>query len=137
MSLEGKDGGPPHLDNHLGSRVLAPRGLVVSHTLWPVCSVASGVCRATAGRLQPEQQRPHRPAGRRGGHRHHHRHQPSDAEEEAVRQHQPWHRGGEPSTSWTGPERQLNHCVIGSHLGSQPLLNLADPVTRAVTNIYH
>ena len=39
--------------------------------------------------------------------------------------------------SWTGPERQLNHCVIGSHLGSQPLLNLADPVTRAVTNIYH
>ena len=47
-------------------------------------SVASGVCRATAARLQPEQQRPHRPAGRRGGHRHHHRHQPSDAEEEAA-----------------------------------------------------
>ena len=100
-----------------------PHGLVVSHTLWPVCSVASGVCRATAGRLQPEQQRPHRPAGRRGGHRHHHRHQPSDAEEEAVRQHQPWHRGGEPSTSWTGPKHQLNCCVIGSRLGSQPLLN--------------
>lgn len=59
-----------------------------------LCSVVSGLCGASTGGLQFEQQCPYWLAGHRGGHCYSHRHQPGDAEEEAVRHHQPWHCGG-------------------------------------------
>lgn len=67
----------------------------VTETLSHICSVTVGICGAPAGGLQSEQQRPHWAVGHRGGHCHGHRHQPGDAEEETVRHHQPWDRGGE------------------------------------------
>lgn len=112
ISMEmAKGGDSPHLDGDLDGRVRVPPWvfggttgrsqppplLVISHTLSHVCFVTLGIRGAPAGGLQSEQQRPHRSAGHCGGHRHGHRHQPGDAEEEAVRHHQPWDRGGEPS----------------------------------------
>lgn len=69
-----------------------------------------GIRGAAAGRLQSEQQCPHRPAGHCGGHCYGHSHQPGDAEEEAVRHHQPWDRGGEWLGSPAGPE--LGACSL-------------------------
>ena len=111
ISMEiARGGGSPHLSCDLDGRVRAPPWvsggategsrppplLAVSHTLSPVCFVTVGIRGAAAGGLQSEQQCPRRSAGHRGGRRHGRRHQPGDAEEEAVRHHQPRDRGGEP-----------------------------------------
>ena len=79
----------------------AERHTALSHcpgrhwTLFLVCFVVLGICRTFKGGLQSEQQCPYWLAGDRGGHCYSHRHQPGDAEEAAVRHHQPWDRGGE------------------------------------------
>ena len=70
-------------------------------TLFPVCFVVLGVGGTFMGGFQVERQCPYWLAGYRSGHCYGHRYQPGDAEEEAVRHHQPRDCGGKDWTAFS------------------------------------